>query len=173
MAFPCKRRFWCNAPIQKVRWGHSILFYMAIACWCAHARVNNMGFPCCCEFVIVLHGIPMSRAFCMLFIVFTWETHMNGHKKKPSHMEKPCNFRNATITTWESHVGKACCKKLQYWHRIPCKCALFGPWAHRIPMSAVRGGGGFPGFQGSFTWNSHVGNCRKTEPHGIPHVKSF
>ena len=143
---------------------------MAIVCWCAHLRVNNMGFPCCCEFVIVLHGIPMSCAFCMLFIVFTWETHMNAHKKKPSHMEKPCKFRNATITTWESHVGKACCKKLQYWHRIPCKCALSGASAHGIPMSTVKGEGGFSGFPGvihmefpcreltknGITWNSYV-----------------
>ena len=146
MAFPCKCTFWCNVPIQKVRWGNSIVFYMAIICWRAHARVNNMGFPCCCECVLVLHGFLMFCAFRMLFIVFTWDTHINGHKKKPFHMGKPCELRNATKSTWGFHVGKACCKILQYWRTIPCKCALSGPWKHGIPMSAVKGGG-FPGLQ--------------------------
>ena len=147
MGFPCKCSLWCKVPIQKVRWGSSIAFYMAIVCWCAHARANNMGFPCCCAFVTVLHGILMFCALSMLFIVFTWETHMNGHKKKPSHMEKVCKLWNVTRSTWDFHVGKACCKILRNWRRIPCKCALSGPWVHGIPMSAVRGGvSGFPGF---------------------------
>ena len=87
-------------------------------------------------------------------------------------MEKQCELRNATRSTWEFHVGKACCKILQYWRRIPCKCTLSGPREYGIPMSAVRCGGAgrvcsFPckelAKNGSpwqaykhFTWNSHV-----------------
>ena len=153
--------------IEKICWGNSILFYMAIVCLCAHARVNNMGFPCCCEFVIVLHGFLMFCAFCMLFIVFTWDTHINGHKKKPSHMQKQSKFRNATITTWEFHVGKACCKILQYGRAIPCKCVLSGPWKHGIPMSAFRGGG-FPGFQVDLHGIPMSEQDFQHPPHGIP-----
>ena len=57
--------------------------------------------------------IPHVPCFLNVFIVFAWDTHINGHKKKPSHMGKPCELRNATTFTWGFHVGKACCKIMQ------------------------------------------------------------
>ena len=54
--------------------------------------LTNMGFPCCCEFAFVLHGIPMLRAFRLLFLMFTWETHIKGHKKKPPTWKNYVNF---------------------------------------------------------------------------------
>ena len=54
--------------------------------------LTNMGFPCCCELAFVLHGIPMLRAFRLLFLMFTWETHIKGHKKKPPTWKNYVNF---------------------------------------------------------------------------------
>ena len=85
-------RFFMNVYILFVCWENSNQFYMAIVCWCPKKSLTNMGFPCCCEFAFVLHGIPMLRAFRLLFLMFTWETHIKGHKKKPPTWKNYVNF---------------------------------------------------------------------------------
>ena len=139
---------------------------MAIICCCAHALVHNMGIPYCCEIVIVLHGFPMFCAFCRLFIIFTWDAHINGHKTRPFRVEKPYELRNVTRSTWGFHVGKACCKILQYWRRIPCKCALCGVSAHGIFYVDPKGGGFGPR---DMVYMEFL--CRELTTHGILYIE--
>ena len=146
--------------------------------WEFHVAVKSsffyMDFPC---------SVPFA-CFCSRFLLFTWDTHINGHKKKTFHVGKPCDLRNVTRSTWGFHVGKACCKIMQNWHRIPCKCTLCGVQKHGIPMSPIRGGGvcRFRGFgymefpckelaKNGITWHSHVRSSWRAYRyllHGIP-----
>ena len=46
---------------------------------------------------------------------------------------------------------------MQNWHRIPCKWTFLGVREHGVSMWPGKGrGGGFGGFEGSDTWESHV-----------------
>ena len=139
-----------------------LLPYRYCPTWISHVLCCLYAILCCS------HGIPI----------------LTATRKKPSYMGKQCELRSAMRSTWEYHVGKACCKIMQNLHTIPCKCTLCGPRNDGIPMSAVRAGGAlrFRGFgymefpckelaKNGITWNSHVRSLLaglQAPLHGIP-----